>query len=53
MSVKAETALILSDFGGFHKMIMIKSSRKNAKNKALQWSSALFLSLKFLSLLNF
>lgn len=24
MSVKAETALILSDFGGFHKMIMTK-----------------------------
>lgn len=32
-------------------MIMIKSSRKNAENKALQWSSALFFEpIKFLSL---
>lgn len=28
MSVKAETALILSDFGGFHKMIMTKYQKK-------------------------
>lgn len=26
---------------------MIKSSRKNAENEALQWGSALFLSLNF------
>lgn len=30
MSVKAETALILSDFGGFHKMIMTKYQKKTA-----------------------
>ena len=28
MSVKAETVLILSDFGGFHKMIMTKYQKK-------------------------
>ena len=28
MYVKAETALILSDFGGFHKMIMTKYQKK-------------------------
>lgn len=28
MSVEAETALILSDFGGFHKMIMTKYQKE-------------------------